>query len=101
MSDPLDIWRQVATNWTAVLDCVGDDQWTEPTPCAEWNVRQLVDHTLAWQAQGGRLLGADIGPDADWPAIRAAYDALLSDLSQLSGTVPSSRGSPSPSWPGS
>ncbi len=87
MSGPVDIWRQVADKWSEVYEGVADDQWVNATPCAEWDVRGLVDHTLGWQAEGGRLLGADIAGDADWGAIRAAYDAVLSDPSQLAGTV--------------
>jgi len=87
MSGPVDIWRQVAAKWSEVYGAVADDQWSNATPCAGWDVRALVDHTLGWQAEGGRLLGADIGADADWPAIRAAYEAVLSDPSQLGGTV--------------
>lgn len=26
---------------------VGDDQWTLPTPCTEWNVRQVANHIVA------------------------------------------------------
>ncbi len=30
--------------FAAVLDQVRDDQWSNPTPCTEWNVRVLVNH---------------------------------------------------------
>jgi len=43
--------------------------------------------TLSWQAEGGRLLGADTAPGDNWDRIRAAFDALLSDPSQLTGSV--------------
>jgi trehalose 6-phosphate phosphatase len=94
MSGPVDVWRQVADKWSEVYAGVADDQWSNATPCDGWDVRQLVDHTLGWQAEGGRLLGAAIGPDAGWAEIRAAYEAVLSDPSQLSGTVPSFGGVP-------
>jgi uncharacterized protein (TIGR03086 family) len=87
MSGPVDIWRQVAAKWNDVYGAIGANQWSNATPCEGWDVRQLVDHTLGWQAEGGRLLGADIATDADWPAIRAAYEAVLSDPGQLGGTV--------------
>jgi uncharacterized protein (TIGR03086 family) len=89
MSGPVDVWRRVAAKWSEVYGAVADDQWSNATPCAGWDVRALVDHTLGWQAEGGRLLGADIAPgaDADWPAIRVAYDAVLSNPSQLPGSV--------------
>jgi uncharacterized protein (TIGR03086 family) len=87
MSGPVDIWRQVAANWSRVHGQVTSSQWENPTPCDEWTVRQLVDHTLSWQAEGGRLIGAGTAPGDDWDQIRAAFDALLSDPSQLTGNV--------------
>jgi uncharacterized protein (TIGR03083 family) len=87
MSGLLDIWRQAAAKWSGVYGQVTESQWERPTPCEEWTVRQLVDHTLSWQAEGGRLIGADTAPGDDWDRIRAAFDALLSDPSQLTGNV--------------
>jgi uncharacterized protein (TIGR03086 family) len=31
---------------TDLLDHVAADQWTAPTPCAEWDVRGVVDHLV-------------------------------------------------------
>jgi uncharacterized protein (TIGR03086 family) len=87
MSGQVDIWHQAAAKWSEVYGRVTDSQWDRPTPCQEWTVRQLVDHTLSWQAEGGRLLGADTAPGDNWDRIRAAFDALLSDPSQLTGSV--------------
>jgi uncharacterized protein (TIGR03086 family) len=51
-------------------------QWTHPTPCADWNVRALVNHVVVgnlWAAElarghtiddvGNRLDGDQLGPD--------------------------------------
>jgi uncharacterized protein (TIGR03086 family) len=94
MSGELDLWRQTAAKWSEVYGQVTDSQWEKPTPCDEWNVRQLVDHTLSWQAEGGRLIGAGTAPGDDWERIRAAFDALLSDPSRLTGNVPEFAGIP-------
>jgi uncharacterized protein (TIGR03086 family) len=94
MSEVLDIWRQVAAKWGEVSGQVRDDQWGNPTPCDEWTVRQLVDHTLDWQAGGGRLLGADVAPGDDWDRIRRAFDAHLADPGRLAGTVDAFAGIP-------
>ena len=94
MSGPLDLWRLTAGKWSEVYGQVGDGQWEQPTPCAEWTVRELVDHTLGWQAQGGGLLGAGTAPGDDWDRIRTSFDALLSDPSRLTGTVPEFAGIP-------
>ncbi len=87
MNGPLDIWRQAAAKWSEVYGQVTGSQWERPTPCDEWTVRQLVDHTLSWQAEGGRLIGADTAPGDNWDRIRAAFDALLSDPALLTGSV--------------
>ena len=95
MSAPLDLWRQAADKWSDVYGLVGDEQWANATPCAEWSVRDLIDHTLAWQAKGGSLLGADVVPEeSDWERIRASYAALLAEPARLAGTVPEFAGIP-------
>jgi uncharacterized protein (TIGR03086 family) len=94
MSGPVDVYREVAAKWSDLTSGIASDQWDNPTPCAEWNVRQLVDHVNAWQTQGGNLLGIDIPDGAAWPDIQAAFDATLSDPSQLTGTVPEFGGIP-------
>ncbi|MFI9379898.1 TIGR03086 family metal-binding protein [Kutzneria sp. NPDC052558] len=35
-----------AAGFEARLRAIGEQQWTDPTPCAEWNVRQLVNHVV-------------------------------------------------------
>jgi uncharacterized protein (TIGR03086 family) len=94
MSGPIDVWRQAADKWTAVYSSVGDHHWDSRTPCEEWNVRELVDHTLGWQATGGALLGASLAAGDDWETIREAYAMHLSDPSNLEGTVAEFAGIP-------
>jgi uncharacterized protein (TIGR03086 family) len=94
MSGLVDIWRQAAAKWSEVYRQVTDSEWELPTPCVGWTVRQLVGHTLSWQAEGGRLLGADTAPGESWDRIRAAFDTLLSEPSQLTGNVPEFGGIP-------
>lgn len=87
MSGPIDIWREVAEKWTEVYARVGNDERGKPTPCAEWDVQDLIDHTLQWQATGGGMLGAATSPGDDWEKIREAYATHLSDPTSLAGTV--------------
>jgi uncharacterized protein (TIGR03086 family) len=94
MSETLDIWRQVAAKWSDVYGQVTDSQWELPTPCDEWTVRQLVDHTLSWQAEGGGLIGAGTAAGDDWDRIRSAFDTLLSAASPLTGSVAEFAGIP-------
>lgn len=37
-------YRHASAEFDRRLSQVRADQWTLPTPCAEWNVRQLVNH---------------------------------------------------------
>jgi len=94
MNGPIDAWRPVADKWTEVLAQVGDTDWEIRTPCAEWTVRGLVDHTLQWQATGGAMLGAATAPGDDWETIRKAYADHLADPSNLEGTVDEFAGIP-------
>ncbi len=95
MTGPMDIWQQVADRWTEVYAQVRDDQWDNPTPCADWTVRELVDH-LQWHAQALRMLGADTKPGGGWKQTRSAFDELLSDPSGLDGDTPEFGGMPKP-----
>jgi len=94
VSGLIDVWREVADKWTEVYDGIGDADWDLQTPCKDWNVRGLVDHTLDWQATGGALLGAATAPGDDWQTIREAYAKHLSDPSNLTGTVDEFAGFP-------
>jgi uncharacterized protein (TIGR03086 family) len=94
MSGPVDIYREVAAKWGSLTDAIAPEQWDNPTPCDEWNVRQLVDHVNGWQTQGGNLLGMDIPASASWSDIETAFDATLSDPTRLTGNVPEFGGIP-------
>ncbi len=81
---------------------VGGTQWDEPTPCADWNVRQLVNHVVyedRWTVPlfggstvaevGDRYEGDLLGADATGNAADAAADALaaVSEPGALDRTV--------------
>jgi uncharacterized protein (TIGR03086 family) len=59
-----------------VLRKVGPSQWTWPTPCAEWNVRQLVNHMTRGNLNYVMLLTD--GNKADFLRLRDV-DALGTD----------------------
>ena len=55
-----------------LIDRIAADQWTAPTPCAEWSVRDVVNHLVGMNlvfvalfeeepmpARGADLLGVD------------------------------------------
>jgi uncharacterized protein (TIGR03086 family) len=65
-----------STGFERVLRLVQPDQWDRSTPCAEWNVRALVNHMTRGNANYVRLL--DGGTAADFLRLRNT-DALGSD----------------------
>jgi len=94
VTEAIDMWRPVADKWTDVYESVGAGDWDKQTPCSEWTVRALAEHTLWWQAVGGAMLGAATDPGDDWETIRAAYAAHLADPANLEGTVDEFAGIP-------
>lgn len=87
---------------------VADDQWDAPTPCTEWNVRDLVNHVTGEQlwipplvsegrtveemgdAFSGDVLGGD--PVAAWETASAAAHAAFAAPGALDRTVKLSYG---------
>jgi uncharacterized protein (TIGR03086 family) len=77
--------RVALANTEKLIGGVRDDQWSEPTPCTEWDVRALVDHTtwvalaFAARAEGRELAptGRDVLGDVP---VRAFTEAAASAL---------------------
>jgi nitrilase len=81
-TDASELHRRAVEAFGANVHAVRDDQWELPTPCREWNVRQLVNHLVyenRWTAPifagrtiaevGDRFEGDLLGDDP-----RAAWD---------------------------
>lgn len=82
------IWQQCAEAFDQRYQAISEGQWETQTPCADWNVQQLVEHAVGTQAGFcAPMVGADIAEGADWPAVRAAIDTALADPSALEGTT--------------
>ena len=68
---------------------VREDQWSSPTPCAEWNVRGLVNHLVVGNLLFTALLTEGAPPDraadhlGDDPV--AAYRAAAADVQAAFG----------------
>lgn len=87
--DPVTLHRRTVAEWTARVAAVGEDQWTLPTPCSEWDVRALVNHVTGedlWTVPllEGRTI-AEVGDSLDGDllgdhpvdaALRAASQAV-------------------------
>ena len=77
----LDLWRRT-------VESVGPQDWDSPTPCSEWNVRDLVNHVVGEDRWTGPLMegrmiadvgdaldGDLLGSDPKASAVRAADEA--------------------------
>jgi uncharacterized protein (TIGR03086 family) len=87
MPSPADNHRRVAGRFTACVHGVGS-RWEDPTPVAEWSVRDVVRHLVEWfpgfleSGSGVRLPSVpsvDDDPVAAWEAHRTAVQAVLDD----------------------
>ncbi len=82
------MWQQAASKWNEVSGQITEADWEKPcATCPEWTVRDLVDHAMHWQAQGGSALGAATSPGDDWSTVEPALQAALADPANLEGTV--------------
>jgi uncharacterized protein (TIGR03086 family) len=83
------LYHGTVESWVARVRAVGSDQWEQPTPCAEWTVRDLVNHVVGedrWtrplmegqtiEEVGDRLEGDLLGEDPVASALAAAEDAV-------------------------
>lgn len=87
MNGPAEVWQQAADCFETKLAAVSDDQWDAATGCGEWTVRELVDHTLFWQANLGAVLGAGTSAEDGWDSIKSGIAGALSDPAALEGTI--------------
>ncbi len=83
------LYHRTVECWATRVNAVNPDQWDDPTPCAEWTVRDLVNHVVGedlWavplmQGQtiaevGDRLNGDLLGDDPVASALEAAKEAV-------------------------
>ncbi|HCT78500.1 MAG TPA: TIGR03086 family protein [Micromonosporaceae bacterium] len=42
----LELHRRTMSQSTEIVSLIKDEQWELPTPCTEWNLRQLVEHMI-------------------------------------------------------
>ena len=73
--DALEALSQSSEEFEARLRQVGDDQWDLPTPCTEWNVRELTNHMLLGTRMSVQLLAGASQQDV----IAGLGDDLMAD----------------------
>ena len=100
--DLTDLYRRTVAAWTDQARSVGDGDWDRPTPCAEWTVRELVNHVAGealWavpllqgstiEEVGDRFDGDVLGDDPSGTALDAAEQSVTMVARRLpeGGTV--------------
>jgi uncharacterized protein (TIGR03086 family) len=67
-----------------VIGGVRDEQWTAPTPCTDWSVRDVVGHLVGMNLVFTALLTDNVAPERDIDRLGedpvGAYRASASDL---------------------
>ena len=89
MADITARYQRAADGFGRRLDLVSDHQWSLPTPCTDWSVRDLVAHVLDEQLWipplvegqtidevGDRFAGDQIGADAAGAWSNACRDVM-------------------------
>jgi len=86
--------EKAGSDFVARIDRVGDGQWAQPTPCADWDVRALVNHVvseLLWVApliegktieEVGDKYDGDVLGDDPKAACHAALSAAVAAAGQ-------------------
>jgi uncharacterized protein (TIGR03086 family) len=102
MADVLTLFHRALDDFGRRVHSIGDDQWTAPTPCTQWDVRALVNHLavehlwvpplLAGQTVadvGDRFAGDQLGdkPVAAWDEAAAGSTAAFAADGALDRTV--------------
>ncbi|HVT19977.1 MAG TPA: TIGR03086 family metal-binding protein [Mycobacteriales bacterium] len=75
-SEAVAAYREAVRTFDAVIQRVTGDAWAAPTPCTDWDVRQLVNHVVAENLWAPPLLA---GRTVDDVAGEIPEDALGTD----------------------
>jgi uncharacterized protein (TIGR03086 family) len=101
------LYHRTVESWADRINEVRADQWEAPTPCREWNVRELANHVTGedlWtpplmqgstlEEVGDRFDGDLLGDDPIRASLAAARDAIrtVADALPTGGTVQLSYG---------
>ena len=87
MTDISDRYRRLSTEFTRRIDAVPDGRWDSPSPCEDWNARQVLQHVIDSHVNmpkyGGVVVtltkSVDDDPQAAWVEARETMQELLED----------------------
>ncbi|MFI6295442.1 TIGR03086 family metal-binding protein [Nonomuraea sp. NPDC050790] len=87
MNEIADVYRRRADAFEAKVAAVRPEQWADPSPCAQWTARDVVEHIVDMHAVMLSPVGRGLSPApsvkedplAAFRAARADVEALLSD----------------------
>ena len=80
-----DRYRRLAAAFTDVIESVPDDAWANESPCAGWNVRDVLRHVADSEREFMERMafGPDVeasdDPVADWQRVNEAVQSALDD----------------------
>ncbi len=94
MSDIADRYRRLSQQFAETIAAVPDARWDDPSPCEDWNARDVVRHVVGTQAMFagfvGRELDESVSVDDDpaeaWDDARNQTQAALDDPARASET---------------
>jgi uncharacterized protein (TIGR03086 family) len=77
--DPIAMCQRTLDDAERMIASLRPDELSKPTPCSEWNVRQLVDHMIGVNRMFAGAVGgqppADAGASPSGDDLAAAYSA--------------------------
>ena len=87
MSATADRYRRLSDDFAATLAAVPDDRWSDPSPCPDWQARDVVRHVVGTSGMFLGFVGQDLGdgpsvdedPAAAWDHARGRIQAELDD----------------------
>lgn len=99
MDDPRDLHRRAGEMTGKIVDRIAPVQFSQPTPCSDWDIRALINHLVGGHLRFAALLrgqpgpewGADVlgeDPAADFRSTFAMLSALFDEDGFLERTVP-------------
>jgi uncharacterized protein (TIGR03086 family) len=87
MTEIADRYRRLSDAFATTVAGVPDDRWSSPSPCEDWNARQVVGHVVNAQGMFLGFIGEELGdippvdddPTGAWDAARARVQSTLDD----------------------